>query len=125
MMIRCSNSNYESREDYKYVNWDEFGFGLMPRDYMYVMKCSQDEKFSCGELNRYGNIELSPSSGVLNYGQGLFEGMKAYRKVDGGLLLFHPKENAQRLKFGAERMCMPSPSTEQFLNAVKQTVVAN
>lgn len=41
----------------------------MPTDYMYIMKCSSDEKFSPGKLNRYGNIELSPSSGVLNYGQ--------------------------------------------------------
>ncbi|KAF6136733.1 hypothetical protein GIB67_020055 [Kingdonia uniflora] len=125
LAYRSGGNAIRTEEDYADVNWDEIGFGLMPTDYMYVMKCSQDEKFSCGELNRYGNIELSPSSGVLNYGQGLFEGMKAYRKVDGGLLLFRPEENAQRLKFGAERMCMPSPSTEQFINAVKQTVVAN
>ena len=51
------------------VNWDKLGFGVVQTDYMYVMKCSLDDKFSGGELNPYGNIELSPSSGVLNYGQ--------------------------------------------------------
>lgn len=55
--------------DYANVNWDELGFGLMPTDYMYIMKSFRDDKFSQGELNRYGNIELSPSAGVLNYGQ--------------------------------------------------------
>lgn len=36
---------------------------------MYMMKCAQGEKFCDGELQRFGNIELSPSAGILNYGQ--------------------------------------------------------
>ncbi|XP_037425720.1 branched-chain-amino-acid aminotransferase 2, chloroplastic-like isoform X1 [Triticum dicoccoides] len=109
------------------IDWDNLGFGLTPTDYMYVMRCSQEEGgFSRGELARYGNIELSPSSGVLNYGQGLFEGLKAYRRADGpGYMLFRPEENARRMQHGAGRMCMPSPSVEQFVHAVKQTVLAN
>ncbi|PIA64653.1 hypothetical protein AQUCO_00100248v1 [Aquilegia coerulea] len=122
MFEPSSSSVYEENAD---INWDELGFSLRPTDYMYTMKCSKDENFSQGELNRYGNIELSPSSGVLNYGQGLFEGLKAYRRVDGSILLFRPEENAQRMKMGAERMCMPSPSINQFVNAVKETVLAN
>lgn len=107
------------------IDWENLGFGLMPTDYMYTMKCSQDDKFSQGQLNRYGNIELSPSAGVLNYGQGLFEGLKAYRKEDGRFLLFRPEENALRMQKGAERMCMPYPSAHQFLHGVKETVLAN
>lgn len=42
---------------------------MIPTDYMYVMKCSHGGIFSNGELQRFGNIELSPSAGVLNYGQ--------------------------------------------------------
>ncbi|ESR39394.1 Branched-chain-amino-acid aminotransferase 3 [Citrus sinensis] len=107
------------------IDWDNLGFGFCPTDYMYVMKCGRDGNFSKGELQRFGNIELSPSSGVLNYGQGLFEGLKAYRKQDGNILLFRPEENAMRMQVGAERMCMPSPSVEQFVEAVKATVLAN
>lgn len=33
------------------------------------MKCSKGEGFSQGTLIRYGNIELSPAAGILNYGQ--------------------------------------------------------
>jgi branched-chain amino acid aminotransferase len=53
------------------IDWDSLGFGLTPTDYMYVMRCSTEEDagFSRGELSRYGNIDLSPASGVLNYGQ--------------------------------------------------------
>ncbi|XP_059447825.1 branched-chain-amino-acid aminotransferase 6-like [Corylus avellana] len=113
-------------EKYANINWDELGFGLIPIDYMYVMKCCEEKNFSDGNLIPYGNIEMSPSAGILNYGQGLLEGLKAYRKEDGcDVLLFRPDQNAQRMKNGAERLCMPSPSVEQFVEAVKQTVLAN
>ena len=57
-----------SDDEYADVDWDKLGFGLTPADYMYVMRCSKDENFK-GGISRYGNIELSPSAGVLNYGQ--------------------------------------------------------
>ncbi|KAJ8467027.1 hypothetical protein OPV22_029579 [Ensete ventricosum] len=126
--IRCEATEASVyRETVETINldWDNLGFGLVPTDYMYISKCSQDGIFTKGELLRYGPIELSPSSGVLNYGQGLFEGLKAYKKEDGSILLFRPHENALRMRMGAERMCMPSPAVEQFVDAVKLTVLAN
>ncbi|XVF39738.1 hypothetical protein PTKIN_Ptkin01aG0056900 [Pterospermum kingtungense] len=107
------------------VDWDNLGFGVVPTDFMYIMKCSNGENFVQGKLCRYGNIEFSPSAAVLNYGQGILEGIKANRKEDGSLLLFRPDQNAIRMKIGAERMCMPSPSIDQFIEAVKQTALAN
>lgn len=40
-------------------------------DYMYTMKCSKakGDDFSQGHFTPYGNVELNPSAGVLNYGQ--------------------------------------------------------
>jgi branched-chain amino acid aminotransferase len=107
------------------IDWDKIDFGLKPTDYMYAMKCSRDGEFSQGQLQPFGNIDINPAAGVLNYGQGLFEGLKAYRKQDGNILLFRPEENAIRMRNGAERMCMPSPTVEQFVEAVKTTVLAN
>ncbi|XP_074563094.1 branched-chain amino acid aminotransferase 2, chloroplastic-like [Curcuma longa] len=124
---QCFDMARSDEESTGNIDWDELGFGLVRTDFMYVMRCSLDQEFSTGALDRYGNIELSPSSGVLNYGQGLFEGLKAYRTGEkgSGLLLFRPEENAIRMQVGAERMCMPSPSVDQFIHAVKQTVLAN
>ncbi|XP_051126803.1 branched-chain amino acid aminotransferase 2, chloroplastic-like isoform X2 [Andrographis paniculata] len=121
LVSTASNATVELAD----IDWDSLGFSIIPTDYMYIMKASQGEAFSHGELQRFGNIELSPSAGILNYGQGLFEGLKAYRRHDGNILLFRPEENALRLRMGAERMCMPAPSVEQFLEAVKATVLAN
>ncbi|TYJ50265.1 hypothetical protein E1A91_A01G194100v1 [Gossypium mustelinum] len=114
------------KAEYANVNWDELGFALTKTDYMYVMKFTEEEQMFCnGTLIRFGNIQMCPSSGILNYGQGLFEGLKAYRKEDEGILLFRPEENALRMKVGADRMCMPSPTVDQFIDAVKKTVLAN
>ncbi|XP_065880329.1 branched-chain-amino-acid aminotransferase 2, chloroplastic-like isoform X2 [Euphorbia lathyris] len=92
---------------------------------MYTTKCCKGGCFEQGQLSPYRNLELSPSAGVLNYGQGLYEGTKAYRKEDGRLLLFRPDQNAIRMQMGADRMCMPCPSIHQFIHGVKQVAFAN
>ncbi|KAI9118517.1 hypothetical protein K1719_010849 [Acacia pycnantha] len=107
------------------VEWAGLGFGLTPTDYMYVANGSEDHHFARGQLSLFGNFQVSPSAGVLNYGQGLFEGTKAYRKENGHLLLFRPEQNALRMQMGAERMCMPAPSVDLFVNALKQTALSN
>uniref|UniRef100_A0ACD5VBV6 Uncharacterized protein n=1 Tax=Avena sativa TaxID=4498 RepID=A0ACD5VBV6_AVESA len=107
------------------LDWENLGFGLVDTDFMYVAKCGPDGIFSKGEILPFGNIALSPSAAVLNYGQGLFEGLKAHRKTDGSVLLFRPEENAMRMINGSDRLCMPAPTIEQFVDAVKQTVMAN
>lgn len=39
---------------------------------MFMARSSQNGNFGKGKLNPFGNIELSPSAGVLNYGQVFF-----------------------------------------------------
>lgn len=122
---QVSRPNSYSEDEYAKVDWDNLGFGITPADYMYTMKCSRDGKFEQGQLAPYGNVELSPSAAVLNYGQGLYEGTKAYRTEDGRLLLFRLDQNATRMKMGADRLCMACPSIYQIIDAVKQTALAN
>lgn len=51
------------------IDWDNLGFGLRPTDFMYVMKGDLQGNWTEGELQPYGNMQISPSAGVLNYGQ--------------------------------------------------------
>lgn len=67
--VLMEHSNFYSDDERADVDWDNLGFNLTPTDYMYVMKCAKEGHFEQGQLNRFGNIELSPSAGVLNYGQ--------------------------------------------------------
>lgn len=65
---RYLNFHSHVNGEYANVNWDELRFDLTPTDYMYIMKCSKED-FSPGTLTPLGNMEMSPSSGILNYSQ--------------------------------------------------------
>ena len=73
----------------KDIDWDKLTFSLTPTDTMYVATTTADDPWMPGDLRPYGNIEISPAAGVLNYGQGLFEGMKAYKDSDGKNRFLH------------------------------------
>ncbi|KAE8719180.1 Branched-chain-amino-acid aminotransferase 5 [Hibiscus syriacus] len=88
----------------------------------------KQEQVGCREKAEYANVkwdELGFALTKTDYMYGLFEGLKAYRKKDEGILFFRPEENALRMKMSADRMCMTSPTVEQFIDAVKKTVLAN
>ncbi|MBX7171227.1 MAG: branched-chain amino acid aminotransferase [Pyrinomonadaceae bacterium] len=71
------------------------------------------------------NLSLHPAAVVLHYGQAIFEGMKAFRRVDGSIGLFRPEDNAQRFIDSAKRLLLPPMSVEQFVEAVNKAVQFN
>ena len=109
----------------KDIDWDELTFSLTPTDTMYVATATAEDPWMPGDLRPYGNISISPAAGVLNYGQGLFEGMKAYRTAKNRVVFFRPDENARRMQRGADRLKMPPVPESIFLDAVEQVVQAN
>ena len=62
---------------------------------------------------------------VLNYGQAIFEGMKAQRTDKGQIVLFRPSDNAARMREGARRMSMVPPDEALFLKGVVGAVREN
>jgi branched-chain amino acid aminotransferase len=62
---------------------------------------------------------------VLNYGQGLFEGMKAYHMKDGSIVMFRPRDNARRLIAGCKRLLMPPIDEEFFIRSIHDLVLEN
>ena len=65
---------------------------------------------------------MHPAGGVLHYAQEIFEGMKAYRRPDGGVNLFRPGRNAARFATSAVRMSMPALPVDDFVDSVTQVV---
>ncbi|KAL5780022.1 hypothetical protein ACOSQ2_010759 [Xanthoceras sorbifolium] len=119
------SDSYSETSELAGRSWDNLGFDPVPTDHMYIMKCSEEGHFSEGGLQPFQNIQLIPSACILNYGQAVIEDLKAYKKLDDSILLFRPEENGLRLTIGADRLCMPAPTVEQFVEAVKVTVLAN
>ena len=58
----------------------------------------------------------------LHYGQSVFEGMKAYRAVDGRVLLFRPDRNMARLNVSNDRLCIPAIDEEFCTEAIAKLV---
>ena len=56
---------------------------------------------------------------VFHYGQAIFEGMKAYRNVNGDIVTFRPMDNFHRMNRSARRICMPEIDVEFVWEALK------
>ena len=102
------------------IEWDSLTFSLTPTDTMYLTETTATEPWMPGSLRPYGPISMSPAAGVINYGQGLFEGMKAFRTSSGRVVFFRPEENARRMQRGADRLKMPPVPESIFIDAVEQ-----
>ena len=120
------------------VNWESFGFGLNGvRTKLMWLNCIQvesqkerecSEKYSASDkkcLVPLRDLNMSPTATVLNYGQALFEGVKATRLANGSIAIFRPERNAERMAKGATRFLMPAVPTEVFLHAVDAVVRGN
>ena len=97
-------------------------FGKTFTDHMFVMNYNAGQGWHDGRIVPYGPLELAPSAMVFHYAQEVFEGMKAYRRPDGGVQLFRPMDNVRRLNDSCERLCIPKLPEEEALAAIEALV---
>ena len=95
---------------------NKLGFGVHFTDHMFVMHWNRELGWHNAEICAYQNFSLDPAAMVFHYGQEIFEGLKAYRRPDGGVNLFRPQENMKRFNRSAERMVMPVVWVSNCLN---------
>ncbi len=110
--------------DPKTIDFYTLGFNFIETRIMFMADHIGGE-WGVGKLVPFGNFEISPASCVLNYGQGIFEGMKALRGKNGAITLFRPRENGIRFNNSAKRMMLPEFNIDKFVDAVQKVVKAN
>ncbi len=108
----------------KNLDWENIGFAYRPTDSRFVSMYT-DGKWDEGAMIADPNVTISESSGVFQYAQTCFEGMKAYTTEDGHTVIFRPDLNAERMMTSCERLCLPVYPKEKFVDAVVRTVRAN
>lgn len=101
------------------TDFDQLSFGKTFSDHMFSA-IYDDGQWKNEEIIPYGLLELEPSTHVFHYGQAVFEGMKAYKKEDGTILLFRPLDNVSRLNSSALRLCMPAIHKDMFMTGLKE-----
>ncbi len=96
----------------------ELGFGKVFTDHMLLVDWTAEEGWKNARILPFGRIDLHPASTVLHYGAEIFEGLKAYRRADGGVQLFRPMENVKRMNRSAERMSLPQMDEQDMLELI-------
>ena len=107
------------------IDWGNLKFEVLPTRSMWQAEGQAGNAWAKGELIPYGKVKMSPASCVMNYGQGVFEGLKAYHTARDRIVLFRPQMNAKRMGQSTQRICIPEITEDYFLEAVGQTVSDN
>lgn len=108
----------------KNIDWANLGFDYIKTDKRYVANY-KDGKWDDGNLIEDSTVSINECSGVLQYAQTCFEGLKAYRTKDGHIVCFRPELNARRMIETSQRLEIPVFPEERFLDALDQVVLAN
>lgn len=98
------------------------GFGRIFTDHMVTIRWAEGKGWYDARVEPYGPLSLDPATAVLHYAQEVFEGMKAYRAEDGGVVLFRPEANAARFAASARRMAMAPVPEPVFLESLRALI---
>ena len=103
----------------------KLGFGKIFTDHMFIMNYEDGKGWFDPRIEPFHNLELSPASMVFHYAQEMFEGLKAYKGVDGKNYVFRPDMNAKRAVVTNQRLCIPEIPVEDFVQAIKTAVAVD
>lgn len=108
----------------KDLDWGALGFDYQKTDFN-ARYAFTDGKWSDMVITDDEYIRMHMSASCLHYGIELFEGLKAFRGVDGKVRLFRVRDNAERLRASAERLCLPVPTVDMVVDACVEVVKRN
>lgn len=98
----------------------KLGFGTKFTDHMFIMDYAAGKGWHSPRIEPYASIPMDPATMVLHYGQGVFEGLKAYRTAAGRIQLFRPRDNFKRLNRSNDILCIPRIDEAFALEALKE-----
>ena len=98
----------------------KLGFGQIFTDHMFIMDYVEGKGWIEPRIVPYGPLMIDPSAMVFHYGQAIFEGLKAYRLPDGGIGLFRPRLNFERVNNSNARMVIPPVDPDFCVHALKE-----
>lgn len=106
------------------IDWKNLPFGYFKTDYN--VRCYfRDGAWGKLEISSSEYINMHMAATCLHYGQEAFEGLKAFRGVDGKIRIFRLEENAKRMQNSAYGIMMAHIPTELFRDAVIEAVKLN
>jgi branched-chain amino acid aminotransferase len=87
---------------------DALRFGDVFSDHMFLMEYDEGRGWHDPRIVPYAPFSLDPACCVLHYAQAVFDGLKAFRGVDGKIRIFRGDRHAARLNRSCEQLCIPA-----------------
>jgi branched-chain amino acid aminotransferase len=98
-------------------------FGTVFAPHMFVCDWNVNKGWGTPTIVNYGPFDFSPAASGINYGLQCFEGLKAYRDPNTGVVrMFRPDRNAARLNYSSKRLTMPSFDEKEFVACLSELV---
>ncbi len=114
------------RHQRRFLPTDEraLGFGDIYSDHLFKMDY-YDGQWRNPRIEPFAPLCLSPAAMSLHYAQSIFEGLKCYRRTDGRLALFRPRDNFRRFARSARQLCIPDFDQDLALAALKELLLVD
>ena len=107
----------------KIVLPEKLGFGQIFTDHMFQMDYTPAKGWHNAQILPVDNLITHPASSFIHYGQTIFEGLKAFRTVQGEAVIFRPDVHVERLNNSAKRICMPQVDVQFVVESLKELVI--
>ena len=106
------------------IDWSSLGFHYTEPDYI-VRAAYHDGAWEEPYATKDKYLHLHVSATALQYGQEAFEGLKAFRGIDGKIRIFRWRDNAKRMQRSAEGLYMAPVPEELFGKAIRLALEKN
>ncbi|KAG1794368.1 aminotransferase [Suillus plorans] len=100
-------------------------FGETFSDHMLRIPWTDATGWGAPSIVPFSTINLCPGTTMLHYAQSLFEGMKAYRHADDTVTLFRPEMNMKRMNTSAQRLLLPTFSSDSLIECIKALIAVD
>ncbi|KAJ5179683.1 hypothetical protein N7492_002893 [Penicillium capsulatum] len=97
-------------------------FGKTFTDHMLSIEWTATDGWQAPRIVPYQNLSLDPATCVFHYAFECFEGMKAYKDDNGGIRLFRPNKNMERLNKSSSRIALPTVDGEALTKLIGEFV---
>lgn len=106
------------------INWSDLKFGYM-KTTANVRAYWRNGEWGPIEEHTEDQVTMHMAATALHYGQTAFEGLKAFRGVDGKVRVFRMDQNAKRMQSSADYLRMAPPTMDLFCDMVRRVVELN
>ncbi|XP_076818578.1 branched-chain-amino-acid aminotransferase, cytosolic-like [Clavelina lepadiformis] len=114
--------HYTSNPKPKPANSDFCKFGTNFTDHMLMVDWDDVKGWEIPVIKPIEDVGLHPAASVLQFSTELYEGLKAYRTARNRINIFRPMENMKRMKYTAERACLPVFDKQEVINCICELV---